>query len=405
MNIKYQILKVKNSKGKYLPKWKMRFFDVNGKYMGQETGFTDKRETIKFAEKRVRELEEELLNPYLPKLSNRPIEELFREYISIESKNGGRGGYPWSKRHQNDVTTNLFWWKSEISLNLLGDITLAKVEAKLSSLVGKVVNKTLNMKAASLKTFLNWCVKHNYIVSNPLNPLRKYQEKVKNPRRALSLSEIKFLLESVSPEKYLAYKMALLTGMRNSELASLTVGAIDWDLNLVTLKPEHAKNRKRFEFSLPKDFIIELYRATKGKPGKAKLLEGLSQNHAGELLRSDMKAAGLETNNSEGKIDFHSLRVTFITHMARLGTDIKTLQEIARHSDINMTMNVYAKTNPELRAGAINALNEAVAGDLCHIRNTAPTNPRIFRILRNKPLGVTGFEPAASSSRTMHSTS
>jgi len=39
--------------------------------------------------------------------------------------------------------------------------------------------------------------------------------------------------------------------------------------------------------------------------------------------------------------DFHALRKAFITNLSRAGASPKTAQLLARHSDINLTMNTY----------------------------------------------------------------
>ena len=43
--------------------------------------------------------------------------------------------------------------------------------------------------------------------------------------------------------------------------------------------------------------------------------------------------------------DFHANRHTFITNLGRAGVPPKTTQELARHSDIRLTMNVYSHTD------------------------------------------------------------
>lgn len=43
--------------------------------------------------------------------------------------------------------------------------------------------------------------------------------------------------------------------------------------------------------------------------------------------------------------DFHALRGTFTTNLVLGGASLKQTQELARHSDINLTMNAYAKLN------------------------------------------------------------
>ena len=55
-------------------------------------------------------------------------------------------------------------------------------------------------------------------------------------------------------------------------------------------------------------------------------------------------------------IDIHALRHTFGTHLSKSGVAPRTAQALMRHSDIDLTMNVY--TDPTLldRHGAVNSL-------------------------------------------------
>ena len=54
--------------------------------------------------------------------------------------------------------------------------------------------------------------------------------------------------------------------------------------------------------------------------------------------------------------DFHGLRHTFITNLGRAGVDPKTAQILARHSDVQLTMNVYTHVSRTAEVAAINAL-------------------------------------------------
>ncbi len=56
--------------------------------------------------------------------------------------------------------------------------------------------------------------------------------------------------------------------------------------------------------------------------------------------------------------DFHSLRKTFITDLSKSGVSPKMAQSLARHSDINLTMNVYTDVVLEDQAIAIELLPE-----------------------------------------------
>jgi integrase len=55
-------------------------------------------------------------------------------------------------------------------------------------------------------------------------------------------------------------------------------------------------------------------------------------------------------------LDFHRLRHTFITLGAQTGIAPKVLMDLARHSDINLTMGVYSPTAVADRAKALESI-------------------------------------------------
>ena len=57
-------------------------------------------------------------------------------------------------------------------------------------------------------------------------------------------------------------------------------------------------------------------------------------------------------------MDFHALRVTFITLIIEAGANIKEAQELARHSTPEMTLNIYARTNKKKLAEVIKTVGE-----------------------------------------------
>ncbi len=52
----------------------------------------------------------------------------------------------------------------------------------------------------------------------------------------------------------------------------------------------------------------------------------------------------LSTDEAGRVLDFHALRHTFITNLARGGVHPKLAQDLARHSDINLTLSRYSHT-------------------------------------------------------------
>ena len=59
-------------------------------------------------------------------------------------------------------------------------------------------------------------------------------------------------------------------------------------------------------------------------------------------FRRDLRLANIETVDSLGrKVDFHALRYTFATKLARQGVSQRFAQELMRHSDPKLTANLY----------------------------------------------------------------
>ena len=60
-------------------------------------------------------------------------------------------------------------------------------------------------------------------------------------------------------------------------------------------------------------------------------------------LREDLAAAGIPYETGAGVLDFHALRVTYATMLARAGVSLVQAQQLMRHSDPKLTANVYTR--------------------------------------------------------------
>ncbi len=75
------------------------------------------------------------------------------------------------------------------------------------------------------------------------------------------------------------------------------------------------------------------------------------------MLKHDLKAANIPYVDKHGLYaDFHALRHTFITNMVKSGVNPKTAQSLARHSTIDLTMNVYTTLTVHEQASALASL-------------------------------------------------
>lgn len=61
-----------------------------------------------------------------------------------------------------------------------------------------------------------------------------------------------------------------------------------------------------------------------------------------KAIRADFKAAGIALVDERGyRVDFHALRMTYITRLQRAGVSPRETMELARHSDMRLTMKTY----------------------------------------------------------------
>lgn len=69
------------------------------------------------------------------------------------------------------------------------------------------------------------------------------------------------------------------------------------------------------------------------------------------ILRRGLAHAGIPYHTERGYADFHALRHTFVSSLVRSGVHPSVAKELARHSTITLTIDVYGHVETEkLRA-------------------------------------------------------
>ena len=139
------------------------------------------------------------------------------------------------------------------------------------------------------------------------------------------------------------YRLAIETGLRASELRSLTVSSFDFNNCTVTIEAENAKNKKTQSLPLRTETASELKDFTAGKLPNVTVFN--IPNRTADMLKADLEASKIDYQDEDGRyVDFHSLRHTTGTLLAASGVHPKVAQSLMRHSDINLTMSLYTHT-------------------------------------------------------------
>jgi len=75
------------------------------------------------------------------------------------------------------------------------------------------------------------------------------------------------------------------------------------------------------------------------------------------MMRLDLANANVDYEDTNKRVaDFHALRHTFISNLARAGVHPRSAQALARHSTIDLTMNVYTHVNLRDLASGVESL-------------------------------------------------
>jgi len=238
---------------------------------------------------------------------------------------------------------------------------------------------TLNQYFDSANAMLNWMIKRRRSSENALVTVEKLDPVPAWKRRASEDDEVTRLLR-VAGESRIGYLLALYTGLRRSELKALMPNDINLDADVpsLSLDGRFTKNGKRAYIPLHPQIVNELRVLMRGNRNPSdpvltgKMLPSMWK------MKKDLKRAGIEYENDNGRADFHSLRHTLATNLARGNVGPRVAMEILRHSDIRLTMNYYTDASQLPLAEAIGKL-PALACTTTPVDNTQihPQTPDI----------------------------
>ena len=225
----------------------------------------------------------------------------------------------------------------------------------------KIGAKSINRHIVSIKNYFKFLERNNMINTNPTNDITGLKTPKKMPR-VLSEEDIDKLLDIKLKDAYSYRNKAMLelmysSGLRVSELLDLRISNIDFNMNLVRVFGKGSKER-----IIPMDDIatkylyeyINLYRNTLLRNNVTDLVfinsrgNKLSRQGFFKILREIALEQGI---NKE--ISPHTLRHSFATHLLNHGADLRSIQTMLGHENIETTQiythvsNNYVKQNYE----------------------------------------------------------
>ena len=308
----------------------------------------------------------------------RPLCEHLDDYeASLTAKgNGARHVRQTIERIRRVVDGCQFTYWSDVQ----GNKVQRFITALKSGRSDQATPETRNHYLGAMKSFCRWAVREGRLAQSPIEHLSKIEAgKVrtqrKHERRALSVEEVRRLLSSTrgaperfgmtGPERAMLYRLAIETGLRVSELRSLTRSSFDFsgDEPTATAAGAYKKNKEPAVIPLRVETARTLREFLAVKVPNAPAFNVPDSTKTAAMLREDLQAAEIPYR-VDGKVaDFHALRHTCGTWLAAAGTHPKVIQRVMRHSTITLTMDRYTHLFKGDEAAAIATLPDLSSPD------------------------------------------
>lgn len=177
-------------------------------------------------------------------------------------------------------------------------------------------------------------------------------------------------------QRALGIILCLYTGIRLGELCALTWSDIDWESGFMSIT-KTVSRVKTFRQDTKKTELVVGTPKSRNSMRKIPVPEFLLKLVQQRKLREDRENTFILTGK-ETPIDprifqklykklleeahlrdrkFHAIRHTFATRGLELGVDIKTISEILGHSNVSITLNIYAHSLIEQKKAAMEKYN------------------------------------------------
>lgn len=211
---------------------------------------------------------------------------------------------------------------------------------------------TINRELACLRTILHKAVEWKKMWGQ-LPKIKLFKEN--NQRvRYLEEKEVRPLIEAAPEPLRSIIIVALYTGMRRGEIASLRWRDIDVKEKVLTLWD--TKNKDKRHIPLNNTVIETLLKASPEKKGEFVFIgkdgsSHISSHYISHSFEKAVKNAGISD------FRFHDLRHTFASWLVMKGIDLKTVQELLGHKDFKMTLR-YSHLSPEHKKLAVEILEK-----------------------------------------------
>ena len=324
-----------------------------------------KREVIKTAQSRAeallalqRKISDIFDSQYSPAQTKQVA---FEEFANLYLENFSKLNKKSWKCDSYALGAHLIPYFGEFKLSEFTPLLIEKYRAE--RLKAGVRKSSTNREMALLKKMFNLAIDWQYAKENPVRKVKLFSEKDNLKERVLSEEEETRLLAECADHLRPIIVVALNTGMRKSEILTLSWDRVDMNLRLIHVsKTKSGKDRMVPINDALLGVFEELRRSGIGKYVFTNPETGLPFKSVRHSFENACRRANIHG------LRFHDTRHTFSCRMIQRGCDIETLRDLLGHHSVTVTQR-YIHTNLEQKRQAVELLSAKKAAGLspiCH---------------------------------------
>lgn len=304
------------------------------------------------------------------------IEKYIKEILPTKPKNAA------------NTKAQLLWWKEQIGIKALSDVTSALIDERKTKLLTEPIKFTREGRAADGTTTeiiterqRSPATVNRYLAAlsqvftevvgvwkwmpreqNPMSDIKKQKESsgrvryLKDDEREALLTACK---ASGNAVLYPIVATAISTGARYSEIMELTWGDVDFDLKRIILRD--TKNGDTRAVPLAGLAFNELKTLSDNKRTDTNLVFANTKTRDVKPLlirtawETSLKKAGIEN------FKFHDLRHTAASYLAMNGASLAEIAEVLGHKTLQMVKR-YAHLSEQHTLGVVERMNKKIFG-------------------------------------------
>ena len=273
-----------------------------------------------------------------------------------------RGYSPRTIEHRRQALARFIGWCGERGIDRPQDVTRPILERYQRHVYHhrKKNGQPLGVAAQvnlliPIRAWFKWLARQNHVLWNPAADLELPRQPKRLPKGLLSIAEVEAALAHADPATAPGLRMRALletfysTGIRRMEAANLTLHDIDTERGALMVRQGKGNKDRLIPIGARACAWVDRYRnevrplLVAGRDDYVLFLDDAGQKfepgRLGEVVKRHLDAAGITQPGS-----CHLFRHAMATHMLEAGADIRFIQAMLGHADLNTTQ-IYTQVS------------------------------------------------------------